>query len=663
MVKVLTKNKKELFDRDANDSIESRKVFNGLSTNLNNFNKIKYQWTTELYRDMVANYWLPEIISLSDDRLYYRSVLSEEKKKAVNETLSFLIFLDSIQATALPSLSDYITAPEISRLIGIQTYQEINHCYAEGTEVLTSTGWKNFKDISYDDMIANYWPDRSVTFEKPTDIIESSYVGKMVNISNGRYSSLVTPNHRVVYDDYYTNTIRVKEANKVGLNNHKIPVSGEKTTGLNSLSFRDKLKIAFQADGTLVNNGNFTKDGVCYRFYLKKERKINRLLDLCLSNDIRHTVTDSPVSGFKNIYIWYNELFSKDFNEYDLNDVSSKWCREFINEISYYDGTPLEDGTALRYMNTNVDAIEKVFAIGVLANYRVSRYINDGKNGFGKHSENPKECHYLNFIDKNYVTGRELNKDIVDYNGNIYCVTVPSGMIIVRYNDKVTVSGNSQSYSYILESICTPEEIEDIYYLFKATPRLLDRCNQLVSFYSKFREDPSDENKAIMIITSLFLEGLLFYNGFYYFYALCYNSELTKLADEISLINRDEDSHLKIFTNIAKEFLNENPNFINQELINSIAVPIVEMEIEWATQVYGHGILGITKETIIDFCYYKTNLILSAIGFNSPFPVKNNPYRHLEEIGVDNGQVKTGLFEKRNTMYKFATTMNDWDKI
>ncbi len=35
-----------------------------------------------------------------------------------------------------------------------------------------------------------------------------------------------------------------------------------------------------------------------------------------------------------------------------------------------------------------------------------------------------------------------LKKDVVSYNGNDYCVTVPSGVIMTRRKDKTMVAGN-----------------------------------------------------------------------------------------------------------------------------------------------------------------------------------------------------------------------------
>ena len=122
--------KRKLFDASANDDLSERRILGGQTTNINNFNEIKYRWTAPLYRRMVSNYWIPEIISLDSDRVQYRNVLSHEEKEGFNETLSFLIFLDSIQATALPSFGDYITAPEASRIMVLQAFQEVVHSQA-----------------------------------------------------------------------------------------------------------------------------------------------------------------------------------------------------------------------------------------------------------------------------------------------------------------------------------------------------------------------------------------------------------------------------------------------------------------------------------------------------------------------------------------------------
>ena len=113
-----------------------------------------------------------------------------------------------------------------------------------------------------------------------------------------------------------------------------------------------------------------------------------------------------------------------------------------------------------------------------------------------------------------------------------------------------------------------------------------------------------------------------------------------------------------------KEMFTEMPGLITQEIFNLIIEPIVNLEIEWATKVYGKGLLGITKHTIPQFTYFRINYLAGLLGFTTNYPQVENPYPHLDEIATDNGSViKTGFFETRLTSYDFAVTMEGWDKI
>ena len=75
---------------------------------------------------MMENFWIPEKVSLFDDKRAYDE-LTPAEQKAYDGILSFLVFLDSIQTNNLPNISDYITAPEVNLILAIQTYQEAVH--------------------------------------------------------------------------------------------------------------------------------------------------------------------------------------------------------------------------------------------------------------------------------------------------------------------------------------------------------------------------------------------------------------------------------------------------------------------------------------------------------------------------------------------------------
>ena len=117
---------KKIFDELGDDSQISRQIINGSATGILNLNSVKYQWAPKLYKIMVNNFWIPEKISLVDDRVTIKE-LTKDEMEAFKNTLSFLIALDSMQVSNLPNIADYITAPEVGGLFTIQAFQELIH--------------------------------------------------------------------------------------------------------------------------------------------------------------------------------------------------------------------------------------------------------------------------------------------------------------------------------------------------------------------------------------------------------------------------------------------------------------------------------------------------------------------------------------------------------
>lgn len=116
--------RKKLFNVNGNDEIINRRMIGGNVTNLFNLNNVKYQWANKVYRLMMENFWIPEKVSLFDDKRAYEELTASEKA-AYDGILSFLVFLDSIQTNNLPNISEYITAAEVNLILAIQTYQEL----------------------------------------------------------------------------------------------------------------------------------------------------------------------------------------------------------------------------------------------------------------------------------------------------------------------------------------------------------------------------------------------------------------------------------------------------------------------------------------------------------------------------------------------------------
>lgn len=117
---------RKIFNSLGDDSMESRQLIGGNPTGIANLNTVKYKWASTLYTIMVGDFWIPQKISLIDDRTSIKELTSDEMA-AFKDTLSFLIALDSMQTSNLPKLADYITAPEVSAIFTIQAFQELIH--------------------------------------------------------------------------------------------------------------------------------------------------------------------------------------------------------------------------------------------------------------------------------------------------------------------------------------------------------------------------------------------------------------------------------------------------------------------------------------------------------------------------------------------------------
>ena len=58
---------KPLFNPNGSVDLNERRMIAGDTTNLNDFNNLKYAWTHDWYRQAMNNFWIPEEVNLSPD--------------------------------------------------------------------------------------------------------------------------------------------------------------------------------------------------------------------------------------------------------------------------------------------------------------------------------------------------------------------------------------------------------------------------------------------------------------------------------------------------------------------------------------------------------------------------------------------------------------------
>ena len=64
--------KKPLFNPGGDTEVRLRRMIGGNTTNLNDFNNMRYTWVSGWYRQAMNNFWIPEEINLFQDLKDYK---------------------------------------------------------------------------------------------------------------------------------------------------------------------------------------------------------------------------------------------------------------------------------------------------------------------------------------------------------------------------------------------------------------------------------------------------------------------------------------------------------------------------------------------------------------------------------------------------------------
>lgn len=381
---------------------------------------------------------------------YNKKYYKDSKKQYVYALILFTLFVENV---SLFSQFYIILWFERFRNVLKDTSQQVNYtkreeCYIKGTEVLTPNGWTLLENITVGDDIYQYNSDGTIELTKVLHKTENNFTGNLIKFSRQRNECVVTPDHEMIY---FSKRKGFQKRKAKDIKFHKemsVPIGGFLKNENNCvLSNEDRLKIAIQADGSNLywensvgekvlrgKNGGFT-----HSFRITKERKQLRLKNILESLNIEYStkVTDK-VTGELEFKIKYNNDFNyKFFNWVSLKNKSIEWCKEFVQECSVWDGFKLETG--IGYCSTVKKNIDMVQTIAILSGY-VTNIIEGSESD---RNPNYKNCYKLHMTESDHKPiSHSIKSSNVSYNGPVYCVTVASGAIITRYNNKTFIAGN-----------------------------------------------------------------------------------------------------------------------------------------------------------------------------------------------------------------------------
>ena len=442
-------------------------------------------------------------------------------------------------------------------------------CVDCDTEYFNGNGWVKISDYKYGDKVLQFTNEWKAELVNPLEYIKLS-CDKMTRYKTKYGIDMVlSDEHNVLYIDtshnhhnYWKNVnlLKIKESemrarhikNKSGFTGKFLTTfdyDGNYSTGLSENELR--LTVAIMADGAYN-----TKTNWC-RMNLKKDYKKDRLR--WLLNECNIEFNENKWNNTDDKYInicFYSPLKLKHFPKewYDLN----KCEREIIfDEISHWDGDNGIGNRGIRYRTScKEDADFIQFVVSSLGK-RLTINIDNSKPIGEKYilSTNGKEytrksiLYTLNVVNGNNIIGiggqtdtnNKLNviSEYITTDGYKYCFTVPSGMLVLRRNNKIFVTGNSAKTS-TLYYYAKEHPFKRILYLVY-NKSMVDACS---STFGKLR------NTEVRTIHSL---GY-YYCGKFYKNKLTFNYSTVDVIKDLNL-NWNKDMEIAVKVNeMIKEY-------------------------------------------------------------------------------------------------------------
>ena len=174
-------------------------------------------------------------------------------------------------------------------------------------------------------------------------------------------------------------------------------------------------------------------------------------------------------------------------------------------------------------------------------------------------------------------------------------------------------SVHGKSYSNIFSTLCSTDEINEIFRWSFESPHLIKKEEIILEKY-----DGNDPLKRK--IASVMLESFLFYSGFYWPMYLSSRSKLTNTADMIRLIIRDEAVHGYYIGYKFQQAFEELAAFEKEEIKTyayDLVMELFDNEAKYTADLYDE--VGLTED-VKKFLHYNANKALMNLGFDALFP-------------------------------------------
>ncbi len=217
---------------------------------------------------------------------------------------------------------------------------------------------------------------------------------------------------------------------------------------------------------------------------------------------------------------------------------------------------------------------------------------------------------------------------------------------------------HAKSYSTIFTTVASTQEIDEIFQWVQDNPYLQYKAGVIDKYYRQLdNKQVSDYDVYMAMITSILLESLLFYSGFFLPLWLAGQGEMVASGDIIKKIVADEVLHGMFMGKLAQEkyqqLSKEGQKKADAET-EAMMTDLMENEYKYTDDVYAE--IGLTQE-VKNYIKYNANRALTNMGKEPKFEVSE--INQIVLNGLNTETTQHDFFSKKSTNYEKAVKIEN----
>ena len=330
------------------------------------------------------------------------------------------------------------------------------HCFDKETEVLTNNGWKLFKDLLKNDLIATLnHESHELEYQNIIEYHEYDYDGDLYNYKSSSVDLSVTPNHKLYIRDRSAKTWKLEEAQNIKIKHFGMKKDA-KWVGKDVEFYKigDHLipmETWLEFLGYFISHGYVVENSLSIRMEQLRPENIEKINSCIDKLPFVFSTSDN-----KKTWEYYDNELHNELNK--LGKSCDRHIPSYIKELSrpllhiFFDALMINGGHNKKSYYTSSklladdfqELLLKVGFAGDIGYAPIIKIIDKvGKNNTGKNNQHTEYRINIKVSSTTPDPGTGFMPKLSYYNDKVYCVTVPNHIIYVRRNGKSVWSGNS----------------------------------------------------------------------------------------------------------------------------------------------------------------------------------------------------------------------------